>query len=54
MLRHSSAVLVLDYDEVVFRSFNPSSIVEQPESVLSAVWHQSAFNISKYFPSELV
>ncbi len=50
MLRHSSAVLVLDYEEVVFRSFNPGSIDMQTESVLSAVWQQSAFNdnLSKY------
>ncbi len=56
MLRPSSAVLVLDNDEVVFRSFYPGSIDIQTESVLSAVWQQSAFydNLSKYCLNELV
>ena len=56
MLRHFSAVLVLDYDEVVFRSFNPGSIDMQTKYVLSAVWQQSAFNdnLSKYCPNALV
>ena len=55
MLRHSSAVLVLDYDKVVFRPFNPGSVDMQTESVLLAVWQQSAFNdnLLKYCPSEL-
>ena len=56
MLRNSSGFLVLDYEEVVFRSFNFGSIDIQTESVLSAVWQLDAFkdNLSKYCPSELV
>ncbi len=56
MLRPPSAVLVLDYDEVVFRSFNSSSIDVRTNIVLPAVWQLAAFkvNMLKYFPSELV
>ncbi len=56
MLRHSSAVLVLDYEQVVFRSFNSGSIDVQTKIVLSAVWNLSAFkdNLSKYCLSEMV
>ena len=56
MFRNSSAFLVLDYEEVVFRSFNSGSIDIRRESVLSAVWQLDAIkdNLSKYCPSELV
>ena len=37
ILRNSSVFLVLDYEEVVFRSFNSDSVDMQTESVLSAV-----------------
>ncbi len=42
MLRHSSAVLVLGYEEVVFRSFISGTIDVQTKIVLSAVWQLSA------------
>ncbi len=56
MLSNSSELKVLDNDEVVFRSFNSGSIDMQTESVLSAVWQESAFNdnLSKYCLNELV
>ncbi len=43
---------VIDYEEVIFRSFNSGSIDRRTESVLSAVWQLDAFknNLSKYFP----
>ncbi len=43
MLHHSSTVLVLDYEEVVFRSFNSGPIDVQTKIVLSAVLQLSAF-----------
>ncbi len=56
MLYHSSAVLVLDYENVVFRAFNSGSIDVKTKIVLSAVWQLSALkdNLSKYCPSELL
>ncbi len=42
--------LVLDYDKVVFISFNSGSIDLRTESVLSAALKD---NLSKYCPSEL-
>ena len=56
MLRNSSGFLILDYEEVIFRSFNSGSIDMRPKIVLSAVWQLAAFkdNLSKYCPSELV
>ncbi len=50
------AFLILDYEEIVFRSFNSDSIDMQTESVLSAVWQIAAFKdkLSNYCPSELV
>ncbi len=56
MLRNSSAFLILDYEEVIFRSFNSGSIDMRTKIVLSAVWQLAAFedNLSKYCPSELV
>ena len=56
MLRNSSGFLVLDYEEVIFRSFDFGSIDMQTKIVLSAVWQLAAFkdNLSKYCPSELV
>ncbi len=56
MLRNSSAFLVLDYEEVVFRSFNFGSIDVRTKIVLSAVWQLAAFkdNLSKHCPTELV
>ncbi len=38
ILSNSSAFLVLDYEEVVFKSLNSNSIDVRTESVLSAVW----------------
>ena len=56
MLRNSSAFLVLDYEEFVFRFFNSDSFDMQSESVLAAVWQLAAFkdNLSKYCLSELL
>ena len=56
MLRNSSGVLILDYEEVIFRSFNSGSIDMRTKIVLSAVWQLAAFKdtLSKYCPSELV
>ena len=56
ILRNSSASLVLDYEEVVFRSFNSGSTDMRTESVLSVVWQLAAVKdkLSKYCPSELV
>ncbi len=54
MLRNSSGFLVLDCDEVSFRSFNSGSIDRRTESVLSGVWLLDLVkdNLSKYYPSE--
>ncbi len=56
MLRNSSGFLVLDNEEVIFRSFKSGSIDMLPKIVLSAVWQLATFkdNLSKYCPSELV
>ena len=56
MLRNYNEFLVLDYEEVVFKSLNSGSIHQRLKIVLSAVWELAAFkdNLLKYFPSELV
>ncbi len=56
MLHNFSSFLVLDNEEIVFRSFIFGSIYKQTKIVLSAVWKLSAFkvNLSKYYHSELV
>ena len=56
MLRNSSGFLILDYEEVIFRSFNSGSIDMRTKIVLSAVWQLAAFkdNLTKYCPSELL
>ncbi len=56
MLRNDSAVLVLDYQKVIFRSFKSGSINVRTKIVLSVVWQLGAFkdDLSKYCPSELV
>ncbi len=43
MFCNFSKFLVLDYDEVVFRSFYSGSIDVQTKIVLSAVWQLDAF-----------
>ena len=55
MLRNSSGFLLLDYEEVVFRSFNFGSIDMRTKIILSTVWLLAAFkdSLSKYCPSEL-
>ena len=40
---HSSAFLVLEYDEVDFRSFNSGSNDMRTESVLLVVWQLAVF-----------
>ncbi len=56
MMHNSSAFLVLNYEEVVFRSFNSGSIDVRPKNVLSGVCQLAAFkdNLPKDCPSELV
>ena len=56
MLRNSSAFLVLDYEEVVFRSFNSGSIDVRTKILLLAVLQIAAFkdNLLKYCSSEFV
>ena len=48
--------LVLNYDEVDFRSFNSGSIDVRTKIVLSVIWQIVAFkdNLSKYCLIELV
>ncbi len=43
MLCNSSASFVLNYDKVVFKSFNSGSIDVRTQIVLSVVWKLSAF-----------
>ncbi len=56
MLRNYSALLVLEYKEVIFRSFKSGSIDVRTKIVLSAVWQLASLkdNLSKYCPSELI
>ena len=56
MLRNSGGFLVLNYEKVIFRSFNSGSIDVQTKIVLSVIWQivASKGNLSKYCLNELV